>query len=96
MSELHHLIANGSTFRSYCKSVLVLTVLGLAIAGCGSRQKLVPQAGNTLPQAAYGAHEPATAAELIEPSTQARPERSVELLGRSEARKEDPFDLPPE
>jgi len=70
--------------------------MAATLAGCGSRQTLVPQPGNTLPPAAFGASEPATAEELIEPSTQARPERSVELLRRSEARAEDPFDLPPE
>jgi len=32
---------------------------------------------------------------LIEPSTQARPARSDELLQRSQVREPDPFDLPP-
>jgi hypothetical protein len=36
-----------------------------------------------------------TVEELIEPSSQARPKRSDELLKRSEERREDKFDLPP-
>ena len=34
--------------------------------------------------------------QLLEPSTQSRPERNVELRRKSEARADDPFDLPPE
>ena len=40
-------------------------------------------------------HQP-SAAELIEPTPQAKPQRSVELRTRSEPREDDPFDLPPE
>ena len=41
-------------------------------------------------------HTPVTAEELLEPSPQARPERSIELRSESEEREDDPFDLPPE
>ena len=45
---------------------------------------------------AYGAVGAAGPNELLEPSTQSRPERNVELRRKSEARVDDPFDLPPE
>lgn len=75
---------------------ILLAGVALALAGCGGRQKLTPAPGNSLPVAAYGTEQPATPEELMEPSTQARPERNVELLRRSQRRAEDPFELPPE
>ncbi|MEM1131967.1 MAG: hypothetical protein AAGH53_03435 [Pseudomonadota bacterium] len=84
------------------KAIAVLALPALLI-GCGSKRELLPVAKSELmpapetmlPPAPYGAAEKPTANELLEPSTQARPGRSVELRRRSEVREDDPFDLPP-
>lgn len=75
---------------------LALAALTLALAGCGGRQPLKPVPGQKLPAVPIGASAAPTAQQLMTPSIQARPERSVELLTQSHERKEDPFDLPPE
>lgn len=67
----------------------------LALAGCGVRRDLKPQAGQSLPPAPYGREQPPSFSSLLNPSVQAAPERSVELRKRSEERADDPFDLPP-
>ncbi|MBD2842431.1 hypothetical protein IB285_09200 [Erythrobacter sp. KMU-140] len=77
------------------RTVLLLG-LGLALAACGSRTELTPPEGASLPVAPYGAPDQPTSEELLELSTLAAPERSVELRRRSEEREDDPFDLPPE
>lgn len=74
---------------------LVLLML-LALAACGRQRELTPVAGQPLPLTPYGRSDPPTSAELLTPDTQAVPERSVELRRQSEAREDDPFDLPPE
>ena len=74
---------------------VVLTVLVLGLAGCGASAALKPKAGQSLPVAPYGAEQKPTAEALLKPTTQAAPERSVELRKRSEERVQDPFDLPP-
>lgn len=66
------------------------------LAACAQRTDLEPLAGQTLPQAPYGASEPLDANELLALDPQAAPERSVELRRESEEREDDPFDLPPE
>ncbi len=68
----------------------------VALPGCGSRQKLTAVEGMKPVPPAYGAVGAAAPDQLLEPSTQARPERNVELRRKSEARTDDPFDLPPE
>ncbi|WAC24529.1 hypothetical protein [Blastomonas sp. SL216] len=68
----------------------------IALPGCGSRQKLTAVEGMKPVPPAYGAVGAAAPDQLLEPSTQARPERNVELRRKSEARTDDPFDLPPE
>ena len=73
---------------------LILVALGLS--ACGGRQPLKPDEGQSLPAVPVGAAAAPTAQELTTPSSQARPERNVELLRQSEERKDDPFDLPPE
>lgn len=67
-----------------------------ALAACGVKADLKPQAGNALPVAPYGRGDQPNSAELLETTPQATPERSVELRKRSEKRADDPFDLPPE
>ena len=73
-----------------------LLLLALALVACGSQQDLEPVAGASLPAAPYGRGDPPTATELLELDPQAAPERNVELRRESEAREDDPFDLPPE
>ena len=74
---------------------LLLPVLILGLAGCGATAALKPKAGKALPVAPYGAEQKPTAEALLKPTSQAAPERSVELRKRSEERVQDPFDLPP-
>ena len=74
---------------------VVLSVLGLSLAACGSSSTLKPKLGQALPVAPYGAEQRPTAEALLKPTPQAAPERSVELRKRSEERVQDPFDLPP-
>lgn len=75
---------------------LTLAALTLGLASCGGRQPLKPVAGQRLPAVPVGAAAAPTAQQLMTPSTQARPERNVELLTQSRQRDDDPFDLPPE
>lgn len=77
------------------KALVACALPGLLLA-CGSKRELRPAAKAELPVTPYGAPEQPTADDLLEPSTQARPGRNVELRRRSEVREEDPFDLPPE
>ena len=74
---------------------LPLIACALALAACGGKNELQPPPGQTLPPAPHGAAAKPTPAELLTPSTQARPQRSAELLRRSEERRDDRFDLPP-
>ena len=72
-----------------------LITLTLALAACGGKNELQPAPGQALPPPAYGAQETPTPTELMTPDVQARPQRSDELLRRSEERRGDRFDLPP-
>ena len=71
-------------------------VFGLLLAGCGAQRDIQPQAGKTLPPPPFGRADPPTAEELLEPTPEAQPVRTVELRRQSEEREDDPFDLPPE
>ncbi|MDE2597214.1 MAG: hypothetical protein KGL44_10085 [Sphingomonadales bacterium] len=75
-----------------------LPVLALlfALAACGVKTDLKPAAGQTLPVAPYGRADQPSSKDLLDTTTQAAPGRTVELRQRSEERKDDPFDLPPE
>ena len=75
------------------KAVLLLP---LALAGCGNPAPLTPEAGQSPPPPLPLATERPSAAELIEPGPQARPDRTDEILTRSEVREPDRFDLPPD
>ena len=75
---------------------LTLGLMALALASCGGRQPLKPVAGQQPPAVPRGAAAAPTAQQLTTPSTQARPERNVELLTQSQERTDDSFDLPPE
>lgn len=72
-----------------------MPVLLLALAGCGSTQALKPAAGTTMPVAPYGARQTPDVPTLLTPSQQARPQRTGDVLSRSQERPVDPFDLPP-
>jgi hypothetical protein len=70
-------------------------VLTLLLCACGQRQELRPAPDQSLPAAPLGAARPPSAAELLAPPTVARPDRTDEVLTRSEERETDRFDLPP-
>lgn len=75
---------------------IVLAALGVVVlAGCGRQVELTRKPGADPLPVAYGAEEPATADSLMTPSPQIRPVRNEDLLRRSEARPDDPFELPP-
>ncbi|MEP3225675.1 MAG: lipoprotein [Parasphingorhabdus sp.] len=76
------------------RKIAALTAVTVLTA-CGNRGALEPPQGQSLPPAVYGESEKRTGEDLITPSTQAQPERSDELLRRSEKRQDDKFDLPP-
>ncbi|MBO9497960.1 MAG: membrane lipoprotein lipid attachment site-containing protein [Novosphingobium sp.] len=78
------------------KRLIAAASLMFLLSACGQTADLKPTAGRTLPVAPYGRADQPAAEELLEAGPQAVPERSVELLTRSQERKDDPFDLPPE
>jgi hypothetical protein len=78
------------------RRLAIIVPLVLAAAACAQKRDLKPVAGEALPPAAYGSHHQPSAAELLKPTPQEAPQRSVELRTRSEEREDDPFDLPPE
>lgn len=67
----------------------------LALAACGKQEDLKPLPGHSLPQKPATAKAAPTTDELLTPGAEARPERNMEQIRRSEERKDDPFDLPP-
>jgi hypothetical protein len=69
--------------------------MGLLLASCGASDKLKPETGEALPVAPYGAKATPTPTQLLTATTQARPQRSDELLTQSDERRNDEFDLPP-
>lgn len=73
----------------------MVPALLLTLAACGSTRTLKPVAGATLPVAPYGARQTPDVATLLTPSQQARPQRTGDVLSRSQERPADPFDLPP-
>ena len=74
---------------------LLIAVLGLSLAACGSVSDLKPQAGKALPQKPALAREPLTAEQLLVLPPMAKPKRVDELSKRGEIRQPDRFDLPP-
>lgn len=76
-------------------SFVLLGVATVILAACGNRGVLQPAKGEALPPAIYGEAKAPSGEDLLVPSTQAVPERSDELLRRSEKRQDDEFDLPP-
>ena len=81
------------------KRIGVMVVLGMALlasSGCGRREPLKPAAGGSLPPKAASARYTPNAEQLMYPSVEAVPGRSDELLGRSQDRLDDYFDIPPQ
>jgi hypothetical protein len=74
---------------------IALASLTIAIASCGSRSDLQPQAGKSLPQKPALASRALTAEELLDLPPQADPRRVDELSKRGDKREPDRFDLPP-
>ncbi|MDR7102423.1 hypothetical protein [Croceicoccus sp. BE223] len=77
-------------------STFAAAAIALSLAACAQRTDLEPTPGASLPPTPYGENEQPEAEDLLERSTQAAPQRNVELRTRSEEREADPFDLPPE
>ncbi len=78
-------------------AILAPALLGAPLlAGCGQTAELKPRAGHELPVAPFGREDRPSPSKLLEQLPQASPQRSVELRQRSEERRDDPFDLPPE
>lgn len=84
------------TMRRIVTLAAGLACATLTLASCGGREQLKRVEGQPAPPVPVGASTAPTAAQLMTPSVQARPERSVELLTQSRQRGDDPFDKPPE
>ncbi len=74
---------------------LLALASSLALAACGGREPLRPAAGEQLPIAPQQSAQAPTTDELLTPPPTLRPDRSDEVLRRSEERQDDRFDLPP-
>lgn len=72
----------------------VLLLLLLA-AACGRKAELRPADG-TLPPVPYGAEVPPAIEAMLDPPPQAAPERVDDPVKRSQERREDRFELPPQ
>lgn len=73
---------------------LAILVL-FALAACGKQEDLKPAAGHSPPIKPAMARDTPSTKELLTPGPEARPERRLEQIRRSEEREDDPFDLPP-
>ncbi len=79
------------------KRIAAVMMLAGLVAACGVRAPLTPREGASLPVAPLGTDKRPVADELLIPDPQAAAaNRTVELRLRSEERRDDPFDLPPE
>ena len=65
------------------------------LAGCGARQGLTPSAGSALPVKPAMSPTQPSSDQLLATAPTVKPGRSDELLTRSQARRDDRFDLPP-
>ena len=73
---------------------ILLAAFLLTLAACGGREPLQPS-GQQMPIAPAQAARAPTTDELLTPPPMLRPDRSDEVLRRSEERQDDRFDLPP-
>ena len=79
------------------KARVIISAVALCgmLSACGAANGLKPPAAAANTPKPYGATAAPTAAQLLTPTSQARPERSDELIRKSERRRGDDFDLPP-
>jgi len=77
------------------KTITALTLL-VALAACGSREALRPAQGASLPPRPAMATTVPTPDQLLTADVQQRPERTEELLRKSQERGDDRFNLPPQ
>jgi len=77
------------------KRLFLLIASTRLVAGCGKIVPLEPAPGQRLPVKPAMALTTPTAEELLQPSTNAAPQRVDELMKRSAPRRADRFDLPP-
>ncbi len=78
------------------RRIALICSAALVLSACGQRVDLQPKAGKSLPVKPEGAPKVPTPEDLMKPDIQAKPQRSDEQLKKSEERREDEFDLPPE
>lgn len=76
-------------------AVPTMLVLSIALAACGSKKPLARPAGDPVPPKPATAETAPDSDALVTPDSQARPDRSDEVLKRSQRRQDDRFDLPP-
>jgi len=76
-------------------AVLTMLMLAAALGGCGSKKALSRPSGDPVPPKPAAAETAPDSDALVTPDSQARPDRSDEVLKRSQRRGEDRFDLPP-
>ena len=74
---------------------VALLIALLLVAACGRKNDLKPVDG-TLPPAPFGAAAVPTVEAMLDPPPQAAPERVDDPVKRSEERREDRFELPPQ
>ncbi len=74
--------------------ILAATAL-LALAGCGSREILKPAEGHVMPVKPATAAVQPDIATLMKPPVESRPQRTDDVLRKSEERPDDRFNLPP-
>ena len=79
------------------RAVLPALALGAftLLAGCGAVQGLTPAPGNALPVKPAMSPAQPNSDQLLASSPTVKPGRSDELLTKSQARRDDRFDLPP-
>nr|WP_076072898.1 hypothetical protein [Sphingomonas montana] len=78
------------------KRMMLGLMVCAALSACGRREALQPAQGASLPVAPAQARVQPTVDELLTPTPSARPDRSEEVLRRSQERQDDRFDLPPQ
>ena len=72
-----------------------LLLVPALLAGCGKIAPLMPPTGQPLPIKPASSPTTPTAEQLLQPRTDASPQRVDELIRRSQPRRADRFDLPP-
>lgn len=77
------------------RSRILVIASALALAGCGRVADLKPAPGHAMPVKPMMARATPTVDQLLTPPAYARPDRVDELVKKSQARPQDPFDLPP-